>query len=884
MIGTRLAHYEITQHLGSGGMGDVYQATDLKLGRSIAIKMLPEAFARDAERIARFQREARVLAALNHPNIAGIHGMENTGGRPFLVLELVAGETLADRIGRGPLPVDEALGIATQIADALEAAHDAGVVHRDLKPANVKITPEGTVKVLDFGLAKGFAAESDSSNVANSPTISMAATQHGVILGTAAYMAPEQARGRNVDRRADIWAFGVILYEMVTGRRLFEGEDLTDTLAAVVRERPDLGAAPDALRPLLEKCLEKDPKKRLRHISGLHLLLERTAPAPAAVMQARGKSRFALAPWAVAAVALAALGTLAFMHFREIPLEPPATVFHVEPPPETAFVNPYGGFAPSPDGRYVVLTVRSQGSNQLWLRPMDSILARPLPGTEDGVFPTWSPDSNSVAFYAGGKLKRIEITGGGAITLADAVDTLVSATGTWSRDGVILFGSSQGLWRVSAAGGGAALLIKTEPAQKETGLGYPQFLPDGRRFLYFVAGTDPSVQGVYGSSLDDLSRRQLIVRTAAKGVYVPGRGTAPDYLLWMQEQTLRAQRFDPDALRLAGDPISVAEDIGLNPSNNMRAAFWASDSGLLIYFAAPTLRRRPVVWISREGKQLGVAAPEDTYSRIALAPDGQRLAVTKIDARNRDVWVREFARPVMPRLTYSADPDDIPVWSPDSTQIAFSSSRDDGVMQIYRKDASGAGQEERLTDGPNSKLALDWSRDGKYILYRELNPETGRDLMALPLDGDRKPIAVVKTQYNESTGAFSPDGKWVAYASNDSAPTQLYVQAFPGAAGAPAGRWQISTDGAYEVKWRGNELYYQTQDGRVMAAAVQASPQGIRAETPRDLFKAPFQAGGLHEFDVSADGQRFLLILNPNTEGNTDRLTVVLNWQATLLK
>ena len=868
--GDKLGPYEVLSAIGAGGMGEVYRARDPRLGRDVAIKISKERFNE------RFEREARAVAALNHPNICTLYDV----GPNYLVMEYVEGAS-----SQGPMELEAALQIARQVADALEAAHDRGIVHRDLKPGNIKVTPEGTVKVLDFGLAKIVTAASGEASQENSPTLSMAATRAGIILGTAAYMAPEQAKGGNVDKRADIWAFGVVLYELLTGKRLFEGEDLTETLAAVVRDKPDLSGAPAAVRRLIEKCLEKDPKKRLRDISGVALLLDATA-APAAAVVAVPAARFAWWPWAVAAAAVAGLAALGFVHFRETPPEGQAVKFLLPAPADTTFTDEYAGFAVSPDGRYVVVTVRSKLAPSLWLRPLDSLAARQLPSTEDANYPTWSPDSRSLVFSAKGKLQRIEITGGAPLTLGETAQSAVTPTGAWNRDGVILFGSAAGLQRVSASGGGVTALTKV--TGKESGHGYPQFLADGNRFLYFVASADEKVQGVYASSLRNPEQRKQIVRTSAKAVYVSPRGAYPGYLLWLQGQTLVAQRFNADSLELGGDPVSVAEEIGRNPSNTVRASYWASDAGLLTYFAAPSAAPVQTVWIGRDGKTLGAASPAEVVRSLALAPGGERVALERLEPSqtNWDIWVREFRGGITTRLTFDAAKDALPAWSPDGTQVAFSSPRDGGVLQLYRKPASGAGQEERLTEGGNPKSLLGWSKDGKYLLYREENPGTGRDLMALPLEGDRKPIAVVKTQFEESTGAVSPDGRWVAYSSNDSGHAEIYVQAFPGS-GGPAGRWQVSNGSGYDVRWRGDgkELYYETSDGSgmMMAVALQAGPQGIRAEAPRMLFRADFGNGGLRQFDVTPDGQRFLIILS-GAAGNATPLTVVSNWQAGLRK
>jgi Tol biopolymer transport system component len=901
--GDRLGPYEIVEPIGQGGMGTVYRAHDPRMGRDVAIKVGAEQFSE------RFAREVQAVAALNHPGICTLHDV----GPDYLVLELVAGPTLADRIREGPIPLPEALAIARQIADALDAAHDKGIVHRDLKPGNIKLTARGStlsrnhdhhseqtlaadgadwaVKVLDFGLAKvggGAGAVSD-----HSPTLSMRATQAGVILGTAAYMAPEQARGRGTDKRADIWAFGVVLYEMVTGRRLFDGEDLTDTLASVVKVAPDLSAAPPELQRLLRKCLEKDPRKRLRDIGDVWELLEpESAPATAAQALPRASRLVRVAPWVTAAVFLMAFAALASVHFRETLPAPQAVEFLVDSPPETSFANEFGGYAPSPDGRTVLFTARARAGSvpSLWLRSLDSSTARPLPGTEGGNFPTWSPDSQSIAFYADGRLKRLDIAGGAPLTLSEAAASAVTPTGTWNRDGVILFGTAAGLQRVSASGGDATPLTEVDRSAGETGHGYPQFLPDGNRFLYFVASIDPNVQGIYASSLDAPRQRAQIVRTAAKAVYVPPRAAHPGYLLWLQDETLLAQRFDTDALRREGDPVPVAEGIGLNPNDSVRAAFWASDAGLLIYFALPEGFKRSLVWRGRNGAALGDAVPEDSYGPPALSPDGGRLALTRVvvaqgnGQANTDIWVSDLGRKTMTRLTFDARNDTRPAWSPDGRQVAFTSDRD-GMYQLYRKDASGAGEEERLLEARSAVNLLDWSRDGRYLLYAAQNGETGSDLMVLPLFGDRTPVAAVRTPFRANVGRFSPDGRWLAYKSNDTGRDEIYVQAFSGdAAAGPGGKWQISNEGASDMSWRddGRELYYEAQDGRVMAVALEAGREGVRAETPRELFAADLDTGVLHSFQATSDGQRFLLLLRPRTEGRTTPLTVVSNWQATL--
>jgi Tol biopolymer transport system component len=584
------------------------------------------------------------------------------------------------------------------------------------------------------------------------------------------------------------------------------------------------------------------------------------------------------------------LAALAFVHFRESPSELQAVGFSLEPPPDTTFANIYGAFASSPDGQSFVFAAATRaGGTALWLRRLDSMTARPLPGTENGNFPTWSPDSKSLAFSVDGKLKRIDIAGGAPLTLGDAPIDQVSPTGTWSRDGVILFGSALGLRRVSASGGGATLLTKV--AVGEIGHGYPQFLPDGRRFLYFVASSNPDVQGVYAGSLADPGKREQVLRTAAKAVYVPSRADYPGYLLWMQDETLLAQRFDPESLQRSGDPISVAENIGLNPGVPMRAAFWVSDSGLLIHFAVPAGLKRPIVWVTRDGKQIGETVLEDDVSSPELSPDGRHIAMARRVVQggtraNTDIWLWDFSRKTMTRLTFDEAEDADPVWSPDGRWVAWGSGRDNGVRQIYRKEASGAGQDERLTEGRNSKRLFDWSRDGRYLLYGELTPDRSWDLLALPLEGDRKPIALLQTPFVTNVARFSPDGHWIAYKSNDTGRDEVYVMAFPGAGATtqPSGKWQVSNSGASDMLWRddGRELYFETPDGRVMAVGIQAGPLGVQADTPRALFSAALETRTLHSLGATRDGERFLLVLNAPATSGASRLNVISNWQASL--
>jgi len=871
--GERVGPYQIISLLGNGGMGEVYKAHDTRLGRDVAIKVSTIAFNE------RFEREGRAVAALNHPNICQLYDIGAlSSGSGYMVMEYIDGERLS-----GPMPVKEALRIARQIASALEVAHESGIIHRDLKPGNVMLRADGSVKVLDFGLAK----VSDVATTVTEHSPTYMATHSGVILGTAAYMAPEQARGRAVDKRADIWAFGVLLHELLTGRCLFDGEDLAGTLAMVLTEQPDLSDVPAEVRPLLEKCLEKDPRRRLRDIGDFEMLIG-TAAAPSIEAAPRRL------PWIAAAAAGAVAATAFVVLWLRQPAPQAAPIqFALEAPPGTQFTQGPNAMTPSPDGRFVVFAAGdSRDTSLLWLRPLGELAARPLPGTEGGNFTFWSPDSKSLAFTSGGKLKRIAIAGGPAVTLADSNTAPVTPIGTWNQDGVILFGSNTGLWRVSASGGDATLLIKSDGNRKEAGHGYPQFLPDGKRFLFFVQSADADVRGVYASSLESPDRKQQILRTASKAFYAPPRAGHSGYLLWLQEQTLLAQRFDADRLGLEGEPIAIVENVAIGQLGPIRAAYWISDAGLLTYFGGAQLDQRRIVWMSRDGRPLGDAVPADRLGSLALSPDGQRLVFERTVQETRgatskpDVWSWTFDGKRMLKLTFDNERDTYPVWSPDGRRIAFASNRT-GNIQIYRKDASGGGEEERLTDTPNGKITMDWSRDGRYLLYRQMGQGTGMDLWALPLEGSNalKPFAILNSQFNEGGGRFSPDGKWLAYDSNETGVNQIFIRAFPPQASGPGEKWQISQKGGQDVRWRGDgrELYWATTEGTIWAADIQPGPRGLQVGTPRALFTAPIYTATAGSFDVTQDGERFVLLLFASQAEGSIRLNVVSNWQAGLL-
>ncbi len=885
--GTRIGPYEVVGSLGAGGMGVVYRATDTNLKRQVAIKMLPGAVVSDAERLARFQREAEVLAALNHPNIAAIYGVERTDGVSALVMELVEGPTLADRIGQGSLSLDEALPIARQIVSALEAAHERGIVHRDLKPANIKVRADGTVKLLDFGLAKSTddAGRTGSSGAAMSlsPTITSPAhlTSVGVILGTAAYMSPEQARGKPVDHRSDIWSFGVVLAEMVSGRRLFDGETISDTIAAVLTLEPDLSSTPPSVHRLVRCCLAKEPRERLRHIGDALALVDDS-------LQARPAPRPRASTWAYAAATVAGVAiavAVSWWPFRSDTVADVVTSFYLDAPGGSAFNYTYTASAISPDGRHIVFRVATASqAPALWLRPLNSLEGRRLAGTDGGDFPFWSPDSQSIGFFSTGKLKRVDLNGTSPIAICDAPDAdTVTTGGSWSRKGVIIFGAPQGMYRVNAAGGTPQLFATVNGTEDETGYGFPQFLPDDDRFLMHVRAEDPNQVGLYVSSLSHPEQKTRLLETRRKAIVVPNEAGPSGYLLYLQERTLLARRMDRETLALSGDPVVIAPDVAVFPPG-FHASFWSSASGNLLAYRTDASDRPRLTWISADGKRQSDTAVDDFYTHVRVSSDGSRAAMELADATgNMDVWTWDAGRELQTRQTFDPNPDRAPAWSPDGRELVFSSRRT-GVWQLFRKDVSGGRPEEPLTTGPGDKIVPSWSRDGRYVLFIAIGSTTAEDIWALPLDGHGKPFPILQGIAVETNPALSPDGRWLAFETPQSGRPQVVVTPFPSSphlVDASAPRWQVSTQGGSRPRWSGDGrslLFVSLDDGSLMRSVVRATKQGFESDPPRVFAQIPVMPVARSPFDVTADGRVLLLERTVDSAA----LSVVTNWRAAM--
>ena len=902
MIGKVLGQFEILGKLGEGGMGEVYRARDTKLHRDVALKVLPELVAGDPERLARFRREAQVLASLNHPNIAHLYGFEDAAGTHALVMELVPGPTLAERIAEGPLALSDALPIARQIADALEAAHDHGVIHRDLKPANIKIKDDGSVKVLDFGLAKALTpdAGSGSADPSNSPTLTARATQMGMILGTAAYMAPEQARGRPVDRRADVWAFGCVLYEMLTGRRAFAGDDVTETLATVLKEPPDWRALPSdlpsAVQRVLRRCLEKDPRKRLSAIGDARLEFDEPDDVRAAPALAASSSRKPFGPMFAAAAGAVVTAAVAFGLWRMAGTGTPQrseTMMRTSmlAPESVVFSPDPADSAISPDGKLVVFVVGSvsgAGDAQLWIRPVNALTAQRLENTDGAYLPFWSPDSRRIGFFADGKLKTIGVDGGRPDILCDAP---VGRGGTWNARGDIVFApaAAGGLLRVSANGGDPTPLTTLDTAGKETGHRFPQFLPDGDHFLYAALPVRAGKFNVFIGSLSG-GARELLAPLENVPVFAPSTGSGraePGYLLFLRKGVLVAQPFDPRVRTLAGEP-SLLGDVPASPTSgaNYTAAHAASVSadGTLAYLTEPSINTR-LVWTDRTGSVVGaVALPPGRYLQVALSPDERRATVVRLNSRTESsIWLVDLIQGGATPLIQAAGLNDSVVWSPDGTRIVFSSDRD-GPQDLFLKNVNSSEPEQRAYASPVLfKGATAWSPDGKAIVHYELTAETNFDLFVLPVGTGEKSKPFLRSTSAELLGMLSPDGQWLAYLSDETGRFEVYVQSFP----VGGRKVQVTTGGTAGARSSQSVIWWR-RDGRQLGVL---NPDGTRIQGVDVEPGADFRVGQTKVLATvnphiivmtwTADLQRALTVV-PESGAAAWSLTFVRPWTAAI--
>jgi serine/threonine protein kinase len=848
----------------------------------VAFKILPDVFAQDGDRLARFAREARLLASLNHPNIAQIYGVVESDGRQGIIMELVQGETLHARLQSAPMRIAEALQIARQVAEALEAAHDRGIVHRDLKPGNVMVTADGHTKVLDFGLARIAELQAADIDQSQSPTVFTAATQANVLLGTAAYMSPEQVRGRAADERSDVWAFGCVLYEMLTGRRAFTGETTADLLGSIVHVDPDWKAlpadAPPRVLALVKRCLEKDRKKRVHAIGDARIELEEAEsapPVPAERSQNRRSMGFVIA---AALLALVGIGALMVSRYLTPRPEPPvATRFLIDMPEESNWgatpVAPYP--AVSPDGRYVSFRAGlASRPPVLWIRPISSLIAQPIPGTENvdpGAQPFWSPDSRYIAFIAGGKLKKVAVGGGPSQVLCDAT----GPGGTWNRDDVILFDSQNSIWRVGAAGGTPAVVRVPDKARNDVASRWPWFLPDGHRFVYQAVNLlDQGRSEIRVGSLDSNDDKGLFPANS-RVVY------ASNHLLFSRAGTLLAQPFDVQRLSLTGDAFpAVSDTIGYAVALGF-AAFSASDNGTLVYREEGRATDTELTWFDRAGKQLGLAPVIGHVQRPHVASDQRRIVVERNDNAGIDLWVLDVVRGTSSRFTYDPADELYPVFSPDGAQIAFGSNRG-GKFGVYTKGSSGLGAEELIytVEGASNLGIGDWSPDGKTLLYNVLSTGgTGWDVWGIPMTGDRKAFPLLNEKYNQFRSRFSPDGRFVLYTSDETGRQEVYVQPFP----SSGGKWQVSVNGAVDGYWRhdGKEIVFNSIDGQMMAVDVKLGTT-FEAGVPHVLFKIPGTIVA-QRFVVASDAQRFLLPFAARA-GGRQTLAAVLNWTADIKK
>ncbi|MEX1243819.1 MAG: protein kinase [Thermoanaerobaculia bacterium] len=891
--GTKLGPYEILAPIGAGGMGEVYKARDARLERTVAVKVLPPHLSSNAELRQRFEREAKTISQISHPHICALYDVNREGETEYLVMEYLEGETLADRLGKGPLPAEQLLRYGIEIADALDKAHRQGIVHRDLKPGNVMLTKSG-VKLLDFGLAKFQAAGRDVSSgvsrLATEMQASQPLTERGTVLGTFQYMAPEQLEGKDADFRSDLFAFGAVLYEMATGKKAFSGTSQASLIGAILRDDPPAISEispmiPPALNRVVKTCLAKDPEDRFQTAHDAKLQLQWVAEGgsqaglPAPVI-ARRKNREKLA-WAIAAAAIAGAGLATYGYLRRAPrvaMRVGAFVLPAEKSELQLSDAGCGSLTVSPDGRLLTFAAKdADGKTLLWLRPTGELAAKPIPGTQGATFPFWSPDSRFLAFFADGKLQKVDVSGAPPLPVCDVAN---GRSGSWSREGVILFSpdTTAGLVRVPAAGGAPKLATTLDSTRGETTHRWATFLPDGRHFLYMAgahsAGTKSESNAIYLGALDS-DEKTLLLQVRSNVVYASG------YLLYVRERILLAQRFDPGARRLVGEAVPVAEGVQYDPAF-FRGVFAASEDGVLVYAlgSAGSAATR-LTWVDRAGKPLGEPFGEPAeFSGLSLAPDGKRIAAWINDSSTGagSIWLID-GRGVRTRFTFG-DLSESPVWSPDGSRIAFERLDKKGVDEIHVKAVSGSGQEEVVFHGDRPATPLDWSPDLAYLavqVHQRSGVTTGEDIWMVPLSGDKKPLPFLAGEFNETGASFSPDGKWLSFTSNESGRDELYVVPFPG----PGGKYQISARGAQGGGFfkGGREILYGTPENDVVSVDVKAGPSGLEIGPPKTLFKVP----SISALAITPDGERFLFAVLPQATA-APRVALVTNWTAGLKK
>ena len=882
--GTRFGPYEVEAPLGAGGMGEVYRARDTRLDRMVAIKILPQGGPDRAGLRERFDREARAVSNLNHPHICALFDVGQEGSQVYLVMEYLEGETLAAGLDRGPLPIEELLRTAIQIADALSAAHARGFVHRDLKPGNVMLTRAGA-KLLDFGLAKNLATDGPAQTMTVAPTATSPLTAEGTIVGTFQYMAPEQIEGAPADARTDIFAFGLLLYEMTTGRRAFDGKTRASLMASVFKETPRSIAeiasmTLSALERLVRICLAKEPADRWQTMHDVALQLRFIAEAgsqagvPIAVTARR---RLGQRFWQIATVGLLLAGAaLATLLWRSLPGRPQVIRAFIAPPEKAAFQFVGTGFgtpAVSPDGsRLAFIARRDDGMTLLYVRPLDSIKAVPLFGTEGATCPFWSPDGRMLGFFSLGKLRKIDASGGPPLSLADAP---VGRGGSWSTEGVIVFSPDQGgpLYRVAAAGGPATPATQLDESRSESTHRWPQFLPDGKRFLYFTRIVQRDEHnGIRVGSLDGKESRFLL-NTEANASYASG------HLLYARETTLMAQPFDAARLEFRGDPFPVAEGVQVDFAFS-QMTFATSENGVMVYQTGQSEGGSRLSWFDRSGKPAGLLGDQASYFTLALSPDVRRAVVSVIDPRvgAPDVWIFDVMRGLRTRFTFDPGVDNFPIWTADGEEVIFSSIRKGkSRFNLYRKSITGSGEDELLLESDRDKFATHCSPDGRSLLfYTRGDPVTRTDIWVMPLSGDGKPTAILRTEFAEQSAALSPDGRFMAYESDESGRVEIYVSPFP----APSRKWQVSTAGGEKPHWRndGKEIIYLAPDNKLMTVEVNPTAADFQVGRATALFAIQPQRPG-NVFDMSPDARRFLVNASI-LEQNSQPLTLVVPWTA----